>query len=160
MSFRLFIHQNAVETIEQLCLALKEMMPTDPIIESPAFKLLCPQDATRDQYRSDFFFFFPEISDFLDSCLLSSLCLSVCLSLSLSLSVVTVLEFPELTEDYVHAIGAVWRSPPIEQIWLNRSTLQITDTSAIFLDRIQEVGIFFSLVAVTLSDLSIRIHAL
>jgi hypothetical protein len=52
MSFRLFIHQNAVETIEQLCLALREASPDDPIIETGAFKLLCPQDATRDQYRS------------------------------------------------------------------------------------------------------------
>jgi hypothetical protein len=52
MSFRLFIHQNVVETIEQLCLAIRETMEDDPIVESPAFKLLCPQDATRDQYRS------------------------------------------------------------------------------------------------------------
>jgi hypothetical protein len=41
-----------VETIEQLCLALREASPDDPIIETGAFKLLCPQDATRDQYRS------------------------------------------------------------------------------------------------------------
>lgn len=50
-----------------------------------------------------------------------------------------ILEFPELTEDYVQAIRALWRSPTFEEIWNNRSSLQITDTSAIFLDRIEEV---------------------
>lgn len=102
MSFRLFIHQNAVETIEQLCLAIQERTPNDPIVESTAFKLLCPHDTIRDQYR----------------------------------------KFPELTSEYVEAIQCVWRSPPFERIWSNRSTLQITDTSAIFLDRIQEISAF------------------
>lgn len=53
MSFRLFIHQNIVENIEQLCIACSELYPEDPILETAAFKLLCPEDIQhRDQYRS------------------------------------------------------------------------------------------------------------
>jgi hypothetical protein len=53
MSFKLFIHQNIVENIEQLCLACSEKFPQDPILQTEAFKTLCPEDFQyRDQYRS------------------------------------------------------------------------------------------------------------
>ena len=61
MSFRIFIHQNCVETIEQLCLAAKETFPDDPTIQSEAFQLLCPKDAYKDQYRSMYIHPFPPL---------------------------------------------------------------------------------------------------
>jgi hypothetical protein len=53
MSYKLFIHQNIVENMEQLCLACCEMFPDDPIIQTEAFKTLYPDDVLHmDQYRS------------------------------------------------------------------------------------------------------------
>ena len=53
MSYKLFIHQNIVENIEQLCLACADKYPDDPIVKTDAFQVLYPQDVLyRDQYRS------------------------------------------------------------------------------------------------------------
>ena len=53
LSYKLFIHQNIVENMEQLCLACSEMFPEDPIVQTEAFKTLYPEDVLyRDQYRS------------------------------------------------------------------------------------------------------------
>mmetsp|Transcript_20393 Transcript_20393/g.29289 ORF Transcript_20393/g.29289 Transcript_20393/m.29289 type:complete len:363 (-) Transcript_20393:204-1292(-) len=100
MSFRLFIRQNAVEAIGQLCLAVLEQHPDDPIVQTDSFKILCPPDFSRDQFR----------------------------------------KFPELSPEYVAAIKSVWRSPAIERAWADRSRLQITDTAALFLDRVEEIA--------------------
>lgn len=53
MSFRIFIHQNCTEAIEQMCLAAKELHPDDPLLLSESFRLLCPKEIYRDQYRSE-----------------------------------------------------------------------------------------------------------
>ena len=53
MSFKLFIHHNAVEAIEQMCIAAKELKPNDPLIQSEDFKLVEPEiSSTGDQFRS------------------------------------------------------------------------------------------------------------
>ncbi|CAE7610853.1 odr-3, partial [Symbiodinium microadriaticum] len=100
ISFRIFILQNCVETIEQLCVAAREAFPNDSMIHSDSFQLLCPSDSPIDQFR----------------------------------------KFPEFTEAYVRAIRSVWRSPLMDEVWLGRSSLQISDTSALFLDRIDEIS--------------------
>lgn len=103
MSYKIFIHQNIVETMEQLCLACVEMYPNDPIIETDAFKALYPEDAVyRDQYR----------------------------------------KFPELTEDYVAAIKKLWQSTTFQNIWKQKSAYQINDSSAKFLNKIDEISAF------------------
>lgn len=53
MSFKLFIHQNVVDTIEQLCVATRDTLPEDVIIESKQFMLIA-RDIVRqsDAYRS------------------------------------------------------------------------------------------------------------
>ena len=54
MSFKLFIHHNVVETIEQMCIAAKELKPDDPLIQSEDFKLVEPEiTSAGDQFRSN-----------------------------------------------------------------------------------------------------------
>ena len=60
ISFRLFIHQNIIETAEALCNATKNLSPDDPIILTPEFQKICPNPDTMNpnpNYRK-----FPELT--------------------------------------------------------------------------------------------------
>ena len=48
-------------------------------------------------------------------------------------------EFPELTEDYVQDIKTVWNMPIFKEVWKARSGYQINDSSAKFIERIDQV---------------------
>jgi len=50
--------------------------------------------------------------------------------------------FPELTEEYVAAVKRLWKSTQFQDIWANRSKLQVIESTQIFLDRIDEVTEF------------------
>ena len=56
MSYRLFIHQNVLETLERLCGAARETYPDDPIVQTAEFRMLAPppQDAKQKQSTSIF----------------------------------------------------------------------------------------------------------
>jgi hypothetical protein len=55
MSFKLFIHHNVVDTIEQLCLAARELIPDDDILKTDEFNQIAPPSASyrdSEQFRS------------------------------------------------------------------------------------------------------------
>lgn len=121
--------------MEQLCLTAKESYPDDPMVQSDAFQLICPKNAYQDQYRSKCRLRYHT------PCLLLSIVLAVLLFMHL-VKICVLPEFPEFTEEYVDAIKTLWRSPLLEKVWEKRSDLQVDDTSAIFLDRIDEISDF------------------
>ena len=47
--------------------------------------------------------------------------------------------FPDLTPEYVALIKELWNSWTIQEIWKNRSKLQVIDSTEIFLNRIDEI---------------------
>lgn len=48
--------------------------------------------------------------------------------------------FPDLTPQYVAQIKELWNSWTIQELWKNRSQLQVVDSAAVFLSRIDEVS--------------------
>ena len=46
ISFRLFIHQNVIETMELLCEAVQKMLPNESIFSSPEFQLVKRPDGS------------------------------------------------------------------------------------------------------------------
>jgi len=103
ISFRLFIHQNVIETMEALCDAATNLFPNDSIFATSQFQLIKkPEGGEFSQFRRMHIFNF-----------YSRYFISIT-----SVDLLTIItEFPELTRSYAESITFLWNSSVFQSVW-------------------------------------------